>query len=117
MKRLCLIAAMFSLPHCAAPLRQEPPRSKGDRNARTASIVAEFRVANKPRIVDGVPADSSLDGRAREQWCKRLAHSAEQHLAQPGDALGAIDRCGLTLLPAPSRQVVSDVRVRFDADF
>jgi hypothetical protein len=84
---------------------------------QTASAtVAEFKAANRPKMVDGRPSESQLDAKARETWCGRLMPLAREHLARPGDKVTA-DRCAVTLQPAPERQVVKDVNLRFDGEF
>ncbi len=108
-----LVLASVALLHCSSP----PPPTSDAGHEDVAAILAELRASNKPRIVDGSPTDSVLDEAARERWCARLVRAAEHALARPGDAVKSVERCALEVAPAPARQLVAGVRVRFDAGF
>ncbi|NUP04520.1 MAG: hypothetical protein HOW73_00480 [Polyangiaceae bacterium] len=106
--------------HCTSAAHvnsDEPTVDKTQAPQSASTTVAAFRAANRPRIIDDIPGETVLGDQEREAWCGRLLQLAKEHLARPGDRMTEVGPCAVTLVPSAVRQVVPDVRIRFDVGF
>lgn len=104
----------YSGTYSVGPAVAADPARGLTKGQETRALIARFKAANRPNIVDDAPSGSVLSAAERADWCAKLIALAPG-LPQSGDRLEGIDACAATLSPA--HPVVSGVSVKLDVGF